>query len=116
MPLRLPARVLLLVASSVVSLVVVSLVVIVSLVVFALIIFTLIGRRHDGAVEPVVFVVGSRTEEQRGSRLTSEVVPESDPPQPLDHQHLIVGGSHLPSELIVVGVERVDRAVAKVAD
>src|SRR5215469_5455300 len=92
-----------------------SLVVSLSVVALAVASSALVRRRHDSAVEPVDFIVGTRGEEQRIGRLRPKVVAESDAPQPVDHQHLTIAGSQLARESIVLGVERVDRAVTEVA-
>ena len=74
-------------------------------------------RRHevDTTIEAIVFVIRAGCEEQRIGLLIQAAVSELETPEAVDDQRLSIRRFQLSVEMPVL-IERVDRAVAEIAD
>src|SRR5436309_7958570 len=73
-------------------------------------------HRRDRTIDAVIFVVGSRSEEQRVGWLIVEAVAECHPPQSVELQRTMIPALELALKFAGCEIERVDRAVAEIAD
>ncbi len=72
--------------------------------------------RIERAEQAVLLVVGTCGEIQRVQVSTAHTVTEAERPQPIDHDLLTIGASHLAHELTGGRIVSVDTAVPEVAN
>src|SRR5438067_9509563 len=75
-----------------------------------------IGLCIDTSIQSVFFVSGTGGKEQRVDRLAGEAVAERDPPQSIDFDRMAVHAFQLTQEFARRKIERVDSAIAEIAD